>query len=126
VGPYDFSDTVDWGKVLQGDRFYVLLQIRALTYGDEYAFAVPCAHCRSRIEWELDLNDLPLRLLKAKSREQFQDGNRFETTVDGHKITFRLLTGADERKLPQLKRQAQDHLLSAILNFRITDIDGIR
>jgi hypothetical protein len=32
VGPYDFgSPAVDWNKVLQGDRFYTLLQVR----GDE-------------------------------------------------------------------------------------------
>ena len=26
---------IDWGAVLQGDRFYALLQVRALTYGPE-------------------------------------------------------------------------------------------
>jgi hypothetical protein len=31
-GPYDFGDKgIDWGVVLQGDRFYALLQVRALT-----------------------------------------------------------------------------------------------
>jgi len=57
-GPYDFGDKViDWGQVLQGDRFYALLQIRALTYGPEYAFAVNCGSdgCRARIEWELSV-----------------------------------------------------------------------
>ena len=78
AGPYDFGDTtafdrrektgrersesegrhseggrkvIDWGQVLQGDRFYALLQIRALTYGPEYAFAVNCQSegCRARI-----------------------------------------------------------------------------
>ena len=34
AGPYDFGEKpIDWGFVLQGDRFYALLQIRALTYG---------------------------------------------------------------------------------------------
>ena len=43
AGPYDFGDKeIDWGKVLQGDRFVALLKIRALTYGPEYAFAVSC------------------------------------------------------------------------------------
>ena len=42
-GPYDFGDNdIDWGAVLQGDRFFALLQIRVLTYGPEYAFAVSC------------------------------------------------------------------------------------
>ena len=83
-GPYDFGDKViDWGQVLQGDRFYALLQIRALTYGPEYAFAVNCQSdgCRARIEWELDLRELPCRPLSEESRAAFTDGNRFETVL---------------------------------------------
>jgi hypothetical protein len=39
-GPYDFGDKpIDWGSVLQGDRFFALLSIRALTYGPDYGFA---------------------------------------------------------------------------------------
>ena len=56
AGPYDFGEKdIDWGQVLQGDRFYALLRVRALTYGAEYAFAVSCQSeaCRARIEWEL-------------------------------------------------------------------------
>ncbi len=53
AGPYDFGEkTIDWGRVLQGDRFFALLRLRALTYGPQYAFAVPCQNeaCRTRIE----------------------------------------------------------------------------
>jgi len=110
-GPYDFGDKViDWGQVLQGDRFYALLQIRALTYGPEYAFAVNCQSdgCRARIEWELDLRELPCRPLSEESRAAFTDGNRFETVLpdSGKRVWFRLMTGADERRLPQLRRSA--------------------
>ena len=51
-GPYDFGESdIDWGKVLQGDRFYALLQIRAQTYGPDYPFAVACQNdaCRHRL-----------------------------------------------------------------------------
>ena len=36
---------------LPGDRFFALIEIRALTYGAEYAFAVTCREdgCRARI-----------------------------------------------------------------------------
>ena len=129
-GPYDFGDRdIDWGKVLQGDRFYALLQIRALTYGPEYAFAVTCQNeaCRARIEWELDLGDLPVRPLSDESRRAFLDGNRFETVLPdaGKRVWFRLLTGADERKLPQLRRAAGDRLLSAMLAFRVVEVEGV-
>ena len=52
-GPYDFGDKdIDWGAVLQGDRFFALLQVRALTYGPTYAFALGCQNegCRARFE----------------------------------------------------------------------------
>ncbi len=115
--------------MLQGDRFYALLQIRALTYGPEYAFAVSCQAdaCRSRIEWELDLRDLPCRPLSEESRAAFTDGNRFETVLPdaGKRVWFRLLTGADERKLPQLRRAAGDRLLSAMLAFRVVEVEGV-
>src|SRR5262245_59513947 len=49
-GPYVFDGRMEWGKVLQGDRFYALLRLRALTYGPEYAFALVCSdpRCRKR------------------------------------------------------------------------------
>ena len=77
AGPYDFGDkAIDWGKVLQGDRFFALLKTRALTYGAKYAFSVPCQNdaCRARIEWELDLNELPCRSLSDESRAAFNAG----------------------------------------------------
>jgi hypothetical protein len=76
-GPYDFGDRLDWGKVLQGDRFYTLLQIRTLSYGPEYAFGVACENraCRARIDWELRLTDLPVKQLSEESRAAFLAGN---------------------------------------------------
>jgi hypothetical protein len=130
AGPYDFGDkAIDWGQVLQGDRFYALLQIRALTYGPEYAFAVTCQSegCRTRIEWGLDLRELPNRSLSEESRAALADGNRFETVLPNaeKRLWFRLLTGADERRLPQLRRNAGDRLLSAMLALRILEIEGV-
>ena len=130
-GHYDFGDTAkpDWGKVLQGDRFFALLMIRALTYGPEYAFGVGCQNgaCRERIEWEVDLTQLPVRCLSDESRAAFLAGNRSETTLPdaGKRVVFRLLTGEDERKLPALQRAAPDRLLSAVLAYRVAEIEGV-
>lgn len=129
-GPYDFGGRgVDWGRVLQGDRFFALLKIREATYGPQYAFAVNCPAdaCRARFEWELDLNALPVRPLSDASRAAFLAGNRFETRLPdaGRRAWFRLLTGADERKLPQLKRAAGERFLSAVIGLRVTEVEGI-
>lgn len=130
AGPYDFGEkNIDWTKVLQGDRFFALLQIRALTYGPDYAFSVPCHNqaCRARVDWELNLSELPVRKLSDESREVFINGNRFETTLPdmGNRVWFKLLTGEDERKLPMLKKNAGDRLLSAMLAYRIVEIEGV-
>ncbi len=131
AGPYDFGEhgKTDWGQVLQGDRFFALLMIRALTYGPEYAFGVGCQNdaCRARIQWEVDLTQLPVRCLSDESRVAFLAGNRFETTLPdaGTRVVFKLLTGDDERKLPALQRAAPDRLLSAVLAYRVLEIDGV-
>jgi hypothetical protein len=115
--------------VLQGDRFFALLMVRALTYGPEYAFGVGCRNdaCRARIEWEVDLTKLPVRTLCEQSLAAFAGGNRFETTLPdaGKSLRFKLLTGDDERKLPALQRAAPDRLLSAVLAYRVLDLDGV-
>ncbi len=123
-GPYDFGNKpIDWGSVLQGDRFFTLLNIRALTYGPEYGFAVSCRNCRARIEWEVNLRKLPVRSLAPESREAFMAGNRFETTLPsaGNRVWFKLVTGDDERKLPALQRAAPDRLLSSVLAYRVLE-----
>ncbi|ACY13462.1 hypothetical protein [Haliangium ochraceum] len=130
AGPYDIAaDGLDWGQVLQGDRFYALLQIRVQTYGADYAFATHCqaGGCRARFEWELDLTELPCRKLSEASRQALDAGNRFETTLPGAgvRVWFRLLTGADERKLSQLRQNAGERLLSALLAFRVREVEGV-
>ena len=72
-GPYAFDEggKVDWGKVLQGDRFFALLMVRAMTYGPEYAFGVSCRNdaCRARIDWEVELTKLCLLYTSPSPRD---------------------------------------------------------
>lgn len=129
-GPYDVGEQpIDWGKVLQGDRFFAMLQIRVLSYGADYAFSVPCENrgCRARIEWELDLRELPVKPLSDESRAAFLASNRFETVLPdaGRKVVFRLLTGADERRMAALRRAAGERPITTLLGFRLESIDGV-
>ncbi len=128
-GPYSFEGAPDWKKVLLGDRFYVLLQIRALTYGPEYAFSLNCAQegCRARFDWSLEIGELPVQALSKTSRASFQSDNRFETQLPdaGTRLWFRLLTGEDELKLGRIKKNVPERLLSALLNYRLVEIEGV-
>ncbi|MBX3185140.1 MAG: hypothetical protein KIT72_08530 [Polyangiaceae bacterium] len=70
----DDGAKLDLGRVLQGDRFFALLMVRALTYDPEYALGCSCRNdnCRARIEWEIDLTKLPVRALSEESRAAFE------------------------------------------------------
>ena len=130
AGPYDFgAQSIDWGKVLQGDRFFAMLQVRVLSYGPDYAFSVSCENrgCRARIDWELDLRELPVKPLSDESRTAFLNGNRFETILPeaNRKATFGLLTGSDERRLATLRRAASDRPITTMLGFRLAAIEGV-
>jgi len=129
-GPYPLGDgPLNMSQVLQGDRFFALMQIRVATFGSTYAFAVPCQRdaCRTRIDWEIDLSALPVKVLTEASRATFAAGNRFETTLpDGsRKLWFKLLIGDDEKKLPQLRRAAPDRMLSGLLAHRVLEVEGV-
>jgi hypothetical protein len=131
TGIYDFAADapVDWSKVLVADRFYTLLQIRSLSFGDEYSFAVQCANaiCRKRFEWSLQLSDLPVIPLTESSRATFCMGNRFEARFPRaeRRVWFRLLTGADEMRNASVRRSGDEDLLMTSLASRIIEIEGI-
>jgi hypothetical protein len=130
-GVYDLADgaSLDWSRVLVGDRFYALVQIRRQSFGDEYAFSVQCASaaCRQRFEWELNLADMPVRLLSDDAKAAFRAGNRFETRFPrgGRKVWFRLLMGADETRAATLRRQGRDNLLLEAVALRIVEIENV-
>ena len=131
-GLYDVPEgtSLDWSKVLVADRFYALLQIRALTFGEDYAFGVQCqsAGCRDRFEWTLNLKDLPFRPLTTEAKEAFRNGNRFETKLprDGRKVWFRLMTGADEIRAASALKAGRDGMLLTALGLRIVEIEGVQ
>ena len=130
-GIYEVADgaPLDWSKVLVADRFYALLQIRGLTFGDDYAFSVQCQSggCRERFEWELSLKDLPMRPLSDEAKAAFKNGNRFEAHLprDGRKVWFRLMTGADEVRAAAALKAGRDGMLLTALALRIVEIEGV-
>jgi hypothetical protein len=129
-GPYGFgTDPADWSKVLQGDRFFTLLSIRVASYGPRYDFDVSCSNreCRATIPWTVNLRELPVRALSNESRAAFVSGRNFETVLPraGRRVTFRLLTGADERRMTAQRRAAGERPISTLLNVRIDSIEGV-
>ena len=129
-GPYEFAgDSPDWSQVLQGDRFYAFLKIWALGKPD-YHFKVRCQapSCGRDIEWTIALDDLPVRSLSDEARASFKKDNRFETQlpVSGKRVWFRLPLGRDERRFSQIQASNRERLWSAMLAFRVVEIEGVK
>jgi hypothetical protein len=129
TGVYDFGDgPPNWGKVLVGDRFYTLLRIRALTFGETYPFAAQCSSpaCRERFEWEINLSELPVKPLPESSKAALRTGKRLETLLDsGSRVWFKLLTGIDETRAAKNLKNSHDGALLAALGLRILEIEGV-
>jgi len=88
---------LNWGQVLQGDRMYALLQIRiAGSQGSDFEFSTQCKNraCREKFPWEIDLEDLPIKLLDEEVKAKLAAGeNRFETRVPGTEERKQLQAG---------------------------------
>lgn len=116
-GPYPDSHFAkdgrpNWTKMLLGDRFTTIIDVRIRTWGSTYEFDVQCEKCRERYGWELELSDLERRELPAESAAKIGAGeNSFETRLpDGKLLTFKLSTGEEEQKLQKWKRNNRGQL----------------
>lgn len=103
---FDSDGNPKWGKILQGDRYYALLQIRAagITIDDPtlYDFKAKCKNpdCRKMFNWEIDLDDLPVRKLPESSRERLARGaNDFSCVIPGTEDRKRLEPKAEDIEL---------------------------
>lgn len=128
-GPYEVREngTLDWGKVLIGDRFYTLLQIRLASFGPEYSFKAQCrdTSCRERFDQDVNLEtDLVVKTMSDEDRETFREQGLFETVLrDGKTVKYRLATGADEKKV--MRNRTADSAMVDMLMMRIVSIDGV-
>jgi hypothetical protein len=127
-GPYRFtSDKPSWLDVLSGDRFHTLFQLRMATYPDEpYSFRVQCSNptCGGSFEWEVPLDELPVKRLSEESAQRFQKGEPFEARIDERVVRFVLSTGRLERQGARFIKGANADMLR-VLATRIVDVEGV-
>lgn len=125
---------IDWDKALTCDRFWTLLRIRAATFGDEYAFDIPCQDrgiCRKKISWSCNLSELPFKPLPQESRDRIAEGgNSFDTELlygehAGTKVTFSLQTGAGEKRAAKYASGQDTRIVVASLASRIVAVEGV-
>ena len=120
-------ETLDWTKVLVGDRFFALIQIRVLTLGELFVFKLQCGEevCRKGFEQEISLlKDLEVRCLSDADRAQFSAGNLFVAKDrNGKTIKYRLPIGKDEVAASRAGSSMDGAFMMALLQ-RIVEIEG--
>ena len=78
-----------------GDRVFLMLNIRAASYGAQYSFEVQCPECRARWSHTMDLTK-DLEILEAQNSHQ----DPFEVEMsNGERVTLRLFRGSDEKAI---------------------------
>lgn len=87
---------LDPDEMLTTDRFYLLLMLRANSYGEDYNFDLNCPHCEKTSKYQVKIpGDFEIKYASTKDREPFT----CKLPVSGLEITFRLLRGKDTRSI---------------------------
>lgn len=128
LGPYVFDGDPPWlTDVLIGDRFYVVVQSRIMSRGDDYDFECRCENqaCQHAFTWGIKLSDLPVRTLKPEAIERFRDGNRFASELPdiGKVVGWGLPTGKIQKRIDGYSRQYGKGI-SVAYAARLTDVPG--
>jgi len=125
-GPYNTEPgkSINWDNVLIGDRYAVLLAIRAETFGQDYNFSIECKHCDEKIKWNLRLDELPVQELAPEDAQAFARNEPMVAVVDGKTIKFKLGTGKDEKAAALHKKV--DNAIVTMLARKIVEIEGVQ
>jgi hypothetical protein len=89
--------------LLVGDRAFLMMAIRAASFGQDYQFQMICDYCRAQFRHTVKIpDDLEVVYLKEGFKEPFS------VTLPNSKIklNLRLLRGSDEAELTRLQKTA--------------------
>ncbi len=126
-GPYDFENgSITWGKILQGDSFWLFLQARKLTYGHLYPVTVDCSSCGNPTDDEIDLNLLEMKTLPEAAIKSLTTGEPMTTKLaDGREVKFRLLLAEDDSFIQNFQEIHELTQKRASLLRRLVLVEGI-
>ena len=119
------SSTIPIDEFLLTDKFYLLLHLRALSYGSEFDFQLECPACGNSFMYKLQLPEgLTLKIANDQDVEPFD----ITLPVSGKKVSLRFLRGKDEKNIEfyarQLKQEDGDPSYSYRMATHIVALDG--
>ena len=93
---------IDPQDLILGDRMFILLQIRSVSYGRTYEYPFKCEECQKKSYGALDLDSIPLR---HPANDVQSSSFTIKLPILGNSLTLRLLTGRDEEKIQRYVKQ---------------------
>jgi len=89
------------------DRFFLMWEIRILSWGPEYTFPFRCEDCNGKSVTKISMRDIPVNYMDPGKEYPFSTD-----LPNGDVVTWRLLTGKDEVAILQqgerLQRKVKD------------------
>jgi len=132
-GPYGFLEVgsrPDWRRMLSGDRFVAMIELRKISYRDGhllYAMDLACPGGRCpRFDYMIDLDrELVRRDLDDEAYRRVAAGEPFEATIAARRVTFQLGTGQTEETAKALRKQHPARPMACLLRARLLDVEGV-
>lgn len=120
-------DGIRHTALVLGDRLYILLQLRSISYGDDYTYPFRCTECGEKSYATLNISEIPVKYASEGSSEIFP----VHLPLMDVQLEVRLLTGQDEEKVQAYVKQLSKKFKQAVtveytyrLARRIETIDG--
>lgn len=88
-------------NLLLGDRFYLLLVLRAVSFGKDYSFRLNCSSCNQTFINKIEIpDDIDLVYLP----DDFKEPITAKLPLSGAEVDLRLMRGEDETKVAKYKK----------------------
>lgn len=66
------GEKIDFDSLIEADRFFLLVQIRCLTYGEDYDVSLRCPNCNHSFEHTIKLSELDIDELDPDFRDPWE------------------------------------------------------
>jgi hypothetical protein len=118
-------------SLYSADRYYLLLQLRGITFGPELQATYACPTCRESLTLMEDIDSLEVRRLEGAGVPEnivveLEDGYYERTTGETHFVAvFRHPTGEDEERISAVSRENASLGKNALMARCIVELGGI-
>lgn len=92
---------IDINKLIAQDEMFLILQLRMVTYGDDYKVTIPCPHCGNKDTYTIKLSSFETKYLD----ESFREPIMIELPRSGDILECKLLRNEDNEFVEKYARK---------------------